>query len=500
MHADEMEPKKDGKPFLLDFRSSKWLIAITVYCATFTDGFIYGIIVPVTPFVLVNKMGVPENEVQFWSSTMLAVFGGSSLIISPFIGWFADRSSSRQVPFLLGLLLAFAATLLYTFGKNPATLVAGRCIQGCSVATVFTVGLAQLVDSVERKELGQWIGFVLSGMNMGVMISPFLGGLVYDKAGYYPVCAMGLSVIAFNFLLRLLVVERKQAQRYPGTASQEESSSAEYGTFRDSSTTTKQCIDQDETSESQNGEGNNDYSGSKHDSDMNAGAREEDNLLPYRQATTPPSNGASGTASGLTKYFPVVGLLLTSPKVWTALYGALLHLSIITAFDGVLPLFAKETFGWSSTGIGLIFLAITLPSLLGGVFALGFLALVRDDQIGHIVLLCGLLVLTGTGLNMLLAPLASEMSFVVDDYAGEFPGAMGSSKAYAQTYSLFNCALAGGQFIGPALSGLIYHKTNWGITMGVLAAFCASGAIPVALCTTGPLTPRFRKSEPASPE
>ena len=120
---------------------------------------------------------------------------------------------------------------------------------------------------------------------------------------------------------------------------------------------------------------------------------------------------------------------------------------------------------------------------------------------------------------MLLAPLASEMSFVVDDYAREFPGAMGSSKAYAQAYSLFNCALAGGQFIGPALSGLIYHKTNWGVTMGVLAAFCASGAVPVVSCqqvyinyctkanviikalyTTGPLIPRFRKSEPASPE
>lgn len=120
---------------------------------------------------------------------------------------------------------------------------------------------------------------------------------------------------------------------------------------------------------------------------------------------------------------------------------------------------------------------------------------------------------------MLLAPLASEMSFVVDDYAQEFPGAMGSSKAYAQAYSLFNCALAGGQFIGPALSGLIYHKTNWAITMGVLAVFCASGAVPVVRCqqvnvvyyakanaivkalwTTGPLSPRFRKSQPASPE
>ena len=354
------------------------------------------------------------------ASWILDTLANSSL--KAFIGWLADRSSSRQVPFLLGLLLAFAATLLYTFGKNPATLVAGRCIQGFSVATVFTVGLAQLVDSVEREELGQWIGFVLSGMNMGVMISPFLGGLVYDKAGYYPVCAMGLSVIAFNFLLRLLVVDREKARRYSGTSPPEQSSSTGYGTFGEHSTATGQRIDQDEISQYPNNEGNHDYSGFKHDSDMKARAREEDNLLPHRRATTPPSNGASETTFSLTKYFPTIGLLLRSPKIWTALYGALLHLSIITAFDGVLPLFAKETFGWSSMDIGLIFLAITLPSLLGGVFgmlsdrfgprlltlagfavsvpALGLLALVRNNQIGHIVLLCGLLALTG--MNSLL--------------------------------------------------------------------------------------------------
>ena len=359
--------------------------------------------------------------VGHFTSSKLDTITDSSL--KAFIGWLADRSSSRQVPFLSGLLLAFAATLLYTFGKNPATLVAGRCIQGCSVATVFTVGLAQLVDSVEREELGQWIGFVLSGMNMGVMVSPFLGGLVYDRAGYYSVCAMGLSVITFNFLLRLLVVDRKQAQRFPETAPPEPSSGTRYGTFGDCSTSTEERIDQDETSEYQNNEGNNDYRGSRHDSGMKAGAREEDDLLSHRQSTAPPSNGASETAPSLTKFFPTtIGLLLRSPKIWTALYGALLHLSIITAFDSVLPLFAKGTFGWSSMGIGLIFLAITLPSLLGGIFgmlsdrfgprllalagfavsvpALGFLALVRDNQIGHIVLLCGLLTLTGTNCSL----------------------------------------------------------------------------------------------------
>ena len=37
----------------------------------------------------------------------------------------------------------------------------------------------------------------------------------------------------------------------------------------------------------------------------------------------------------------------------------------MTSFDAVLPLYVKATFGWSSTGAGLIFLAVVLPSLLG---------------------------------------------------------------------------------------------------------------------------------------
>lgn len=87
--------------------------------------------------------------------------------------------------------------------------------------------------------------------------------------------------------------------------------------------------------------------------------------------------------------------------------------------------------------------------------------------------------IVGTGLNMLLAPLASEMSFVVEEHDEEQPGTVGGSKSYAQAYSLFNCGLAGGQLVEPTLAGLPYHQTNWTITVLMLAAFCASGAVPV---------------------
>ena len=66
----------------------------------------------------------------------------------------------------------------------------------------------------------------------------------------------------------------------------------------------------------------------------------------------------------------------------------------------------------------------------------------------------------GIGLNILLAPISSETSFVVEEYAQKFPGATGSSKPSPQAYPLLIGELAGGQFFEPALSGPVYHKIN----------------------------------------
>lgn len=78
-------------------------------------------------------------------------------------------------------------------------LAVGRCIQGLSVSILFSIGLAHLVDSVGRDEVGQWIGFFLSGINIGSWFRPSGEALVYDKAGYYPVFYMCLGVIALVF-------------------------------------------------------------------------------------------------------------------------------------------------------------------------------------------------------------------------------------------------------------------------------------------------------------
>lgn len=57
------------------FRSSKTFTLTVVCIAVFTDVFVYGLVVPVMPFALTQRLGVPEKDVQKWNSILLGVLG-----------------------------------------------------------------------------------------------------------------------------------------------------------------------------------------------------------------------------------------------------------------------------------------------------------------------------------------------------------------------------------------------------------------------------------------
>lgn len=99
-------------------------------------------------------------------------------------------------------------------GTSIGLFIAGRIFQGISAAIVWTAGVALLADNVEQDELGQYLGFVSVAMSAGTCLGPLLGGLVYDYGGYYVVYAMAFSLIAIDFVLRLVVIEGKDARKY----------------------------------------------------------------------------------------------------------------------------------------------------------------------------------------------------------------------------------------------------------------------------------------------
>lgn len=85
---------------------------------------------------------------------------GASVVLSLVAGYIADKTSSRQLPFLCGLASLFVATALLFTGRSVAVLTIARIAQGASSAFVWTIGLALCLDTVGPDNLGKTIGSV----------------------------------------------------------------------------------------------------------------------------------------------------------------------------------------------------------------------------------------------------------------------------------------------------------------------------------------------------
>jgi MFS family permease len=150
----------ESPPWGLRWRASTLFIVATVAVGLFTDLFLYGLIVPILPFMLRDRVDLPEDKVQSYVSAMLAAYAGASVICSLPAGIVADRVQTRQVPFLSGLAALLAATLLLALGQSIPVLMVARVLQGTSSAFVWTVGLAMVLDTVGPGDLGKTIGSV----------------------------------------------------------------------------------------------------------------------------------------------------------------------------------------------------------------------------------------------------------------------------------------------------------------------------------------------------
>ncbi|KAH8813022.1 MFS transporter-like protein [Xylogone sp. PMI_703] len=480
-------------PYLLKIRSSKLFILTTICVAVFTDIFLYGIIVPVIPFSLSARAGVEESQVQKWVSVLLAVYGAALLVSSPFAGWYADNTSSRRLPLLIGLLALAGATVMLCLARTVALLVLGRILQGFSAGIVWTVGQALLVDTVGEREIGQTLGWVSLSMSGGILVAPLLGGVVYNGAGYYPVFYMAFAIIFLDIILRLVLIEKKVARQWLDDGELQSAIEPEL---------TSPDVAVGEKEESDLDTGNAPTQGGEE-------IRHEDMIVSGEPdpVQAPVQNVARVRLR--TKLPPFLGLL-ASRRLLAALWGCFVQASLMTSFDSVLPLFVQDIFHWNSIGAGLVFLALFIPNfaapyvgaisdkygprwltVTGFVLAVPFwvlLRLVTHDSLRQKVLLCALLALIGFTLTVAMTPLMAEITYVVEAKEKRSPGIFGPTGAYAQAYGLFVFAFAAGTLVGPVWSGFVRDNDGWGTMTWSLALFSLSGAVPALIWTGGLIT------------
>ncbi|KAI4254706.1 MAG: hypothetical protein LQ352_002942 [Teloschistes flavicans] len=364
--------------------------------------------------------------VQWWNSFIFAVFGAAILIGSPICGWAADRTSNRSITFYTGLLILAAATILFGLAKASWALLISRLCQGLSAAITYTVGLALLVDTVGRDNIGQWMGTALSSSSFGLIVSPLLGGIVYAKAGYMAVFGMAMGLIMFDIVLRLMMIEKKTAAKYIPVKDLTPADGF-YGTF-----TTGRDV------------------GNQQTNSVTPPTESQDERLP--------SNGQKEPSRKKGR-MPTILVLLGIPRLLAAIYAIFVNVSILAAFDGVLPLHVKRLFGWNSLNAGLIFLCLAIPALTGP--------------------------LVGFTLILIVSPVAADLSTVVEEKEKADPDAFGPGGAYAQAFALFNCSMAAATLFGPVVAGALVERYDWGVMTAAMGIFAFSGAIPAFFYTGG---------------
>lgn len=438
-------------PIGLKWRSNTLFIISTVGIGLFTDLFLYGIVVPILPFILKDRLSVPHNKIQTYTSALLACFAGASVLFSLPAGIIADKLSARQLPFLLGLVALLVSTILLYLGETIAVLIIARILQGISAAVVWTIGLALVLDTVGSDKLGVTIGSIFSFISVGELAAPVLGGVVYKKVGSGAVFGMGFGLLTVDFLMRLAVIEKKVAARYG---------------IKDDPADEE---DEEEASE---------------DSPLLAnGAEDMDQWkIPKDQPR-------------FIKKFPLL-YCFKNPRLLVAELLAFQQANLLAVFDSTIPTEAQDLFAFDSLKAGLLFTPLILPYLLLGPLAgkavdkygsrlgasvgFGFLVLPlillripHEGGSAEIVKFCVFLAMSGFGLALISAPSVVEASFVVEQYYKANPEVFGDEGPYGQLYAINSMVFSAGLTLGPLISGALRERIGFGNMNAIVAGMCA---------------------------
>ncbi|KAI4160844.1 MAG: hypothetical protein LQ342_005369 [Letrouitia transgressa] len=459
-------------PWGLRWRSSTLFILSTVGIGLFTDIFLYSLVIPILPFILQDRIALPADQIQSAVSGLLAAYAAAQVLFAFPAGVITDRLSARRTPFLVGLVALLAGTLTLGLGQSVAVLAIARVLQGLSAAVVWTVGFVLVLDTVGPDNLGKTNGTIFAFISTGGLVAPVLGGVVYQKSGYGGIFGMSFAILAVDFVMRLLLIEKKVAAQWQPPSSSPSST-----------------VDRDNDREHQGERA----TGPSED------ASEDEPLLGRKEEL-----GSFKIPEDRYHWAEGVPLLycFQNPRLLIAQLLALIQATLFGAFDATVPTEAQELFGFNSLNAGLLFIALVLPYLLLGAVAgwavdrygtkpisvVGFgylvpvlvlLHWVRPGGTTQIIIYCVFLALCGVGLGIIGSISIVESSQVVRLYEMANPGLFGANGPYAQLYGIGSVVFSLGLTIGPLISGGLKDRIGYG-NMNIVAA--ASCAVTAVLC------------------
>ncbi|PVG02161.1 MFS general substrate transporter [Serendipita vermifera] len=430
--SDHVSPQKP--PFALKFRSSVGFVTAVVLLSIFVDLFVYALIIPVIPFRLEELGYKSPAALTGW---LMFAFSFGLIVATPPLAYFSERYWSRRAPLIVAILLLVGSQAMFMEARVYWLMVLARVIQGVSSATVWVVSFALLCDTVPENKLPRQLGIVMSGLTLGFLIGPPIGGVMNEKLGYRSPFILSMGVCVLDLAGRLFVIEREVASKWAREMSADEGS-------------------QDTTPNE---------------------TRERSQLSPLR----------------------VVIKLGRSKRAFIALVNTFIYGIILTMLEPTLPLRLQALYGYTSLKVGIIYLTAAVPSLISTPLAGFLIEKLGLEWIVVLSLTCSIPFWVLIGIKGSVAFLVTSLAFAffflgavttpitVDlaEAAREVEGL-----GYAHTFGAFNLAYSISSAIGPVIGGQLYSHVKQGwevitylstglIVLATLAAFYGAGSRPL---------------------
>ncbi|KZV77539.1 MFS general substrate transporter [Peniophora sp. CONT] len=457
-HVDQERPKS---PWGSHWRASVGFITFVVGLGITTDLIVYSILIPVFPYRLEE---LDYQGISSLVSYLLFAFSGGLVISTPLIAWASERYKSRQIPLVVGLLALVGSQIMLMEAPSYWVMALARALQGISSSMVWIVGLALLCDSTPEKYVGRQLGLAMTGLALGSLVGPPVGGALFGRFGFRGPCIFGVIVTMVDLVGRLLIIERKDALRY----------------------------------------------GFDPALDLEKDAENPETGAP---PTSPPVDNVQDRAP--LSPLAVLAKLTQSSRAMAALVNTFIWGVVYAGQESAITLHLQDVWSLNSSQVGLVFIAAVVPTLFSSPLAGWW-----GDRKGTewVTLFCLVAALPWWGLTIIeaslaffiacyaleslftsaiVAPMMSELAAV----ARGIPGL-----GYAHVYGAFNFIYGIGSAVGPIITGQMYERLQQGwmaiivLAVALLAVSTVIAFIYIDGQRRGYHHSRFRKVTTSSTE
>ncbi|KAK3372355.1 major facilitator superfamily domain-containing protein [Podospora didyma] len=460
------------------------LVALAKFAA-FTDVFLSGLLIPLIPSIIEERVQVPHEQVQVWTSVLISAYGGAFVAVSPLMPFLTLQGPKLWVVLLVGLACAAGSFALLQFYSYLPLLVFARVLHGLAGAAIAGAcsGMISTAAAINgRTDVLIWITPAVIQFT-AMAAAPLAAGYLHDfLGGEKAIFTCGYAIIALAVLLSILLTAL--TPDVPADAShrgrsllEHERESYNYGTVS--------------------------LRGGAEMRSEHSSRSSSPGLMSVSSRRSSVSSSRSSMAD--TAPPPFGGLRLS-----IALYGYLVFTMLMTALQSVLPLFAGKHFSWTMSANGNMLLVLSAPAALIGLLSgaltgripkasrflatIGFLAcypaflfLGRDAENSPAAQEAFLVAIgvVSLGLGLCGDPLVREIMRAVARVG--YPSSVVGDplSVEAQTSTLPGLAHAWGSLIGPLFACSVSWVFGWATVARSLAMLAASTAVLTLLFLHG---------------